>query len=128
MGLFGRGRGNAAPGESASAPVPGRRLSTSLDLADCEEMFRALATELGGYTEFGSAGWAGGDPPAFVIAANRGGRPALYLAAWDRGASRELHLVPANDPAQLPQTLIGGWKMQDRSLSSTGTVTDFPVG
>ncbi len=127
MALFGRRKDSASSGSSGST-VPGRRLSTSLDLARCEEVFRTLAGEQGGYTEFGSAGWRGADTPAFIIAAYQGGRPALYLAAWDRGSNRELNLVPANDPAQLPQAMIGRWKMQDSSLSSTGTVTDFPVG
>jgi len=127
MALFGRRKDNTSSIRSSASSVQGRRLSTSLDLAGCEQMFRTLAHDQGGYTEFESAGWAGGDSPAFVIAACRSGRPALYLAAWDRGSERELNLVPATDPAQLPQSMIGSWKMQDSSLSSTGTVTDFPV-
>jgi hypothetical protein len=128
MAQFGRRRDTSAAAGSSGSTMPGRRLPTSLKLARCEQMFRTLAVEQGGYTEFVSAGWSGGHPPVFLIAAYQNGRPALYLAAWDRGSSRELNLIPASDPAQLPQAMIGSWKMQDSSLSSTGTVTDFPVG
>ena len=90
-------------------------------------MFRTLANAQAGYTDFSTAGWNGPDAPIKVVVAKLDGRPALYLAIWDRGSNRELNLVPASDSSQLPAGMIGGWKMQDSSLSSTGTVTDFPV-
>ena len=128
MALFGKRREGVRAPAAGSASIPGRRLTTSLDLSAAEQMFRSVAASQGGYTEFGGASWQGPDAPAYVIAAHQAGRPALFMAAWDRGSHRELNIVPASNPAQLPQTLIGTWKMQDSSLSSTGTVTSFPVG
>jgi hypothetical protein len=126
VGIFNRRRpGNA----TAAITVPGRRLSSTLSVADCEEMFRRLSAELGGYAAFTTPSWTGNpaDQPHLLLAADARGTAALYLAVWERGASRELNIVPATRPEQLPPTMIGAWKMQDSSLSSTGTVNAFPV-
>jgi hypothetical protein len=118
-----------AAGGSSLPALSGRHLSSSLSLDECEEMFRQLAHELGGYNTFVRTRWSGSsaDAPHLLLMATSHGQPALHLAVRDVGGRREIDLVPAHDPEQLPPAMIGQWKMRDSSLSSIGTVQNFSV-
>lgn len=129
MGIFSRKRNDRGSSSAAPARPAGRKLSTDLEIGDCRSLFQDLASELAGYGDFSTPDWCGapGETPDVLVAAGSRGTVGLYLAVWNRGGSREMHLVPASTPDQLPPAMIGSWKMKDRSLSSTGTVTEFPV-
>lgn len=129
MGIFSRKRNDRDSISAAPAHPAGRRLSTDLEVGECGSLFQDLASDLAGYGDFSTPEWCGvpGEAPDLLVAAGSRGTAGLYLAVWNRGGSREMHLVPASTPAQLPPAMIGSWKMTDRSLSSTGTVTEFPV-
>ncbi|MGH4017760.1 MAG: hypothetical protein ACREQV_08045 [Candidatus Binatia bacterium] len=115
--------------DTPAAQPPGRKLRSNLTIDQCVEMFQVLSAEQGGYSEYFEPEWNGApvDAPQLMLGARRDGKPILYLAVWDTGVSRELQLVPASDQSQLPAALIETWKLHDGSLSSTGTVDEFPV-
>ena len=129
MGIFSRKRNTPGANSTASSGQVGRRLSSSLNVEDCERMFRGLCADLAGYPSFSTPRWSGAnqEQPDLLLAAGAHSGPALYLGVWDRGDHREVNLVPVSRPDQLPPAMIGSWKMQDSSLSSTGTVTSFSV-
>ncbi len=125
MGFFSR---NRTASSRPAGSLPGRKLRTSLSLDEAGQMFEAMAREVGGYQEVRSASWP--DParpaPDAVWVALADGRAALVMAAWASHEETDLELVPMGNAYNLPAPMIGGWKMRDGSLTSTGTVTDFP--
>lgn len=121
------GRNGGSAVTSAMLPaLQGRRLASSLSVNECERLFR----ELSGYSQFAATRWLGspGDEPQLLLMAESAGRPALHLVVWDSPGRREIALVPASTPDQLPPAMIGSWKMQDPSLSSIGSVDSLLVG
>jgi hypothetical protein len=137
MGLFGTKK--ESPGRSAKPRFPpmgsGRRLSSALGVADTLSTLDAVVStyrpqKYAALPLLIDAGFAWlADPaqtPKVAVSCEDAQEDFLLVALIDRAAGTEIGLFPlGSGDARLTLNIVGHWKQQDSSLSSTGT---WPAG